>query len=98
MTIATEPWFRGRWQMVRIIENVTEGVIGEFWGECDFEPDGQNVIDDYLKRRGWRESVPAKRYLQAHKKSVMSLYEVTETRPGRCLSSRTCCGAVTRSA
>ena len=25
----------------------------------------QNVIDDYLKRRGWREKVPAKRYLEA---------------------------------
>lgn len=40
MTIATEGWFRGRWQMVRIIENVPEGVIGEFWGECAFQPDG----------------------------------------------------------
>ena len=43
MTIATEPWFRGRWQMVRIIENVTEGVIGEFWGECAFTPDGAGL-------------------------------------------------------
>jgi hypothetical protein len=42
MTIATQRWFRGRWQMVRIIENVPEGVIGEFWGECTFssEADG----------------------------------------------------------
>jgi hypothetical protein len=39
MAIATEAWFRGRWQMVRIIENVSEGVIGEFWGECGFSPD-----------------------------------------------------------
>jgi len=43
MTIATEAWFRGRWQMVRIIENVSEGVIGEFWGECAFEPDGKGL-------------------------------------------------------
>jgi hypothetical protein len=43
MTIATEGWFRGRWQMIRIIENVTEGVIGEFWGECSFAPDGEGL-------------------------------------------------------
>jgi hypothetical protein len=40
MTIATQGWFRGHWQMMRIIENVPEGVIGEFWGECSFSPDG----------------------------------------------------------
>jgi hypothetical protein len=43
MTIATEAWFRGHWQMVRIIENVPEGVIGEFWGECSFAPDGHGL-------------------------------------------------------
>jgi hypothetical protein len=43
MTIATEAWFRGRWQMVRIIENLPQGVIGEFWGECAFEPDGDGL-------------------------------------------------------
>ena len=43
MTIATEAWFRGRWQMMRIIENVPEGVIGEFWGECGFAPDGAGL-------------------------------------------------------
>lgn len=34
----TERFFKGPWQMMRIIENVTEGVIGEFWGEANFEP------------------------------------------------------------
>jgi hypothetical protein len=28
---------------------------------CNFEPDQQNVVDDYLKRRGWKESAPVKR-------------------------------------
>jgi len=46
MTIATEAWFSGHWQMVRIIENVPEGVIGEFWGECSFAPDGQGLTCD----------------------------------------------------
>jgi len=43
MAIATEAWLSGRWQMARIIENVTEGVIGEFWGECSFTPDGAGL-------------------------------------------------------
>ena len=37
-----------------------------------------NVIDDYLKRRGWRESVPARRYLEALRDSIVSLYEVVD--------------------
>ena len=49
----------------------------------EFEPEGRNVVDDYLKRRGWNESVPAKRFLEAMRRSVMSLYEVTDTVPGR---------------
>ena len=49
---------------------------------CNFEPDQQNVVDDYLKRRGWKESAPVKRYLGALRRSVISLYEVTETAPG----------------
>jgi hypothetical protein len=48
----------------------------------DFEPDGRNVVDDYLKRRGWKESAPVKSYLRAVQCSVMSVYEVVETAPG----------------
>jgi hypothetical protein len=40
--------------------------------------DGSNIIDDYLKRRGWKESVPNKRYMTALRTSVMSLYEVSD--------------------
>ena len=42
----------------------------------------KNIIDDYLKRRGWRESVPGRRYLQQLRDSVLSLYEVVEVSPG----------------
>ena len=45
-------------------------------------PDDKNIIDDYLKRRGWRESVPGRRYLQQLRDSVLSLYEVVEVSPG----------------
>ncbi|MEM7527566.1 MAG: DUF6314 family protein [Pseudomonadota bacterium] len=37
MDEATERYFRGHWAMRRIIENVAEGVIGEFWGEARFD-------------------------------------------------------------
>lgn len=54
------------------------------WG-CVFEDflaldldDDSNVVDDYLKRRGWRESVPNKRYMMALRSSVMSLYEISD--------------------
>ncbi|MEM7506346.1 MAG: DUF6314 family protein [Pseudomonadota bacterium] len=67
MTVATLSFFAGKWQMVRIIENVPEGVIGEFWGEAEFTPDGQGLTcaetgvlrfkgHDYHAERGslWR--------------------------------------------
>ena len=47
-----------------------------------------NVIDDYLKRRGWRESVPARRYLEALRDSTLSLYEVIDIVPGRHMTVR----------
>lgn len=40
---ARPEFFAGTWQMVRIIENVSEGVIGEFWGEARFTPDGAGL-------------------------------------------------------
>ena len=55
---------------------------------CDFEPDGRNVIDDYLKRRGWKEPAPVRHYLEALRRSVMSLYEVVGTTPGRHFMAR----------
>ena len=47
-----------------------------------------NVVDDFLKRRGWRESVPARRYLKALRDSTVSLYEVVDVVPGRSLTVR----------
>lgn len=44
MTDATQSYFAGQWQMVRIIENVPEGVIGEVWGEATFERDAMGLI------------------------------------------------------
>ncbi|MGH8501627.1 MAG: hypothetical protein ACREVE_03990 [Gammaproteobacteria bacterium] len=45
--------------------------------------DGDNVIDAYLEKRGWRESVHGRQYLQQLRDSVLSLYEVVDVAPGR---------------
>lgn len=53
------------------------GCIFEDFLTCDLDDDS-NIVDDYLKRRGWNESVPNKRYMAALRSSVMSLYEVSD--------------------
>ncbi len=58
------------------------GLMFEDFVSRRLPPDDRNVIDDYLKRRGWRESVPGRRYLQQLRDSVLSLYEVVEVSPG----------------
>ncbi|MBI3709933.1 MAG: hypothetical protein HY246_19985 [Proteobacteria bacterium] len=45
------------------------------------EETGLTIVDDYLKRRGFKESVPGRRYLEAMRDSVMSLYEVVDSVP-----------------
>ena len=65
------------------------GVILEDFFTARFGDDSElNVIDDYLKRRGWREKVPAKRYLEAIRDSVISLYEVVDLNPGKAMTVR----------
>ena len=53
-----------------------------------FEPDGRNPVETYLKRRGWKESAAARRYMTALQTSVMSLYEVSDLIPGQSLRAR----------
>ena len=75
-------------------------VIGDhaamtLWG-CAFEdfltqviePDGRNIVEDYLKRRGWKESAGNRRYMEALRGSCMSLYEVSEIVPGQSFLAR----------
>jgi len=53
------------------------------WG-CAFEDfltrdyEGRNIVDDYLKRRGWKESASTRGYMSALRTSVISLYEVSD--------------------
>jgi hypothetical protein len=64
------------------------------WG-CIFEDflardldDGRNIVDDYLKRRGWKEGPLNKAYMVALRSSVMSLYEVSDIVPEQSFLAR----------
>lgn len=52
------------------------------------ETEDGNVVDDYLKRRGWKEKALGKAYMQAIRDSFMSLYEVNDIRPGESFLAR----------
>jgi hypothetical protein len=75
-------------------------VIGEqhflmLW-RCAFEDfltrsrelDGQTIAADYIKRRGWKETVPTKRYIQQLETSVIGLYEIGDIVPGEFFLAR----------
>ena len=52
------------------------------------ETDDGNVVDLYLKRRGWKEKSIVKAFLKGARNSVMSLYEVSDIRPGESFLAR----------
>jgi hypothetical protein len=53
----------------------------------EFE-DGANVVDEYLKRRGWKESASVRTYMAALRNSTMSAYEVSDIVPGESFRAR----------
>jgi hypothetical protein len=68
--------------------------MGTVW-TCAFEDfltrefdDGENAIDDYLKRRGWKESAAVRTYMAALRHSTMSLYEVSDIVRGTSFRAR----------
>jgi hypothetical protein len=73
---------------------IGDGWFMNLWG-CAFEDfltrelsDNRNIVDDYLKRRGWKESATNKTYIAALRSSVMSLYEVSDIIPGESFLAR----------
>jgi len=50
--------------------------------------DGENAIDDYLRRRGWKESASVRMYMAALRNSTMSLYEVGDIVRGTSFRAR----------
>ena len=47
-----------------------------------------NVVDQYLKRRGWNEKAIPKAYLKGIRDSTMSIFEVSDIRPGESFMAR----------
>jgi hypothetical protein len=60
---------------------------GVLWG-CGFEDflsrhyEEGNIVDLYLKRRGWNETAPNRAYFAALRDTPVSLYEVSDVKPG----------------
>jgi hypothetical protein len=59
-------------QIVQIV--AFEDLLARIW------PDGSNLVDDYLKRRGMRETATSRDLLNAYRGTAMSLWEVVEVR------------------
>src|SRR4051794_25999215 len=53
----------------------------------EFE-DGANVVDEYLKRRGWKEPASVRTYMAGLRNSTMSVYEVSDIVPGESFRAR----------
>jgi hypothetical protein len=53
----------------------------------EFE-DGANIVDEYLKRRGWKEPASVRTYMTALRNSTMSLHEVSDIVPGESFRAR----------
>ena len=64
------------------------GVAFEDFLGRQFEPDGRNFVDEYLRRRGWNESAPTKAYMRGLRNSIMSLYEASAIVPGQSFLAR----------
>ena len=64
------------------------GVAFEDFLGRQFEPNGRNFVDEYLRRRGWNESAPTKTYMRGLRDSIMSLYEASAIVPGRTFLAR----------
>ena len=70
-------------ELKELAEVIGSHWMSTLWG-CVFEdlvsagrPE-RNVADDYLKRRGWKESAGTRAYIEALRRSSMSLYEVSD--------------------
>ena len=72
-----------------LADGLGEPASGALWG-CGFEdflgrrfgPDGENIVDLYLKRRGWKETVLNRAYFAALRDTPVSLHEVSDVKPG----------------
>jgi hypothetical protein len=61
---------------------ILSDILVDFFFELDFTDAPTNVVDDYLKRRGWKETRVAREYLQGVRSGRFSLYQVEAVEPG----------------
>lgn len=78
-----------------IVSTIGEDLFMSTVWACAFEDfltrefdDGENAIDDYLKRRGWKESASVRAYMAALRNSTMSLYEISDIVRGTSFRAR----------
>jgi hypothetical protein len=78
-----------------IVATVGEDLFMSTVWACAFEDfltrefdEGGNAIDDYLKRRGWKETASVRTYMAALRNSTMSLYEVSDIVRGASFRAR----------
>jgi uncharacterized protein (DUF2384 family) len=64
------------------------GFVDESFLATVHGPDRANVVDDYLRRRGWQETPRAREYLQGIRKTPPALYEVTDVGYGEWIEVR----------
>jgi hypothetical protein len=56
--------------------NVMGGIFEDFLATSFDDRDPDNVVDDYLEHRGWKESAATRRYLTAIRDSAIGLFAV----------------------
>src|SRR5258708_31192696 len=78
-----------------IVSTLGEDLFMSTVWACAFEDlltrasdDGSNIVDDYLKRRGWKEIASVRAYMAALRDSVVSLYEVSDVVPDTSFRAR----------
>jgi len=64
------------------------GAVFEDFLTRPYDDEGGTIVDDYLKRRGCKETLPTRRYMEAVRDSVMSVYEVSGIVPGESFLAR----------
>ena len=62
--------------------NIIFGYIFEDFASATWDDEEHSFIDEYLKRRGWREAPIGRRYLKAINDSEVELWELTAVKPG----------------
>jgi hypothetical protein len=74
-------------ELIGFADTFTQALL-ELGFAAELGADRRNLIEEYLKRRGWQETPRARHYLAALRGSQLSLYEVTTVEPGEWVEVR----------